>query len=45
MPTAIFMSLASADIQKTIILILILAGIGLTALYAVRLVEKRPQVL
>jgi len=24
---------------------LILAGIGLTALYAVRLVEKRPQIL
>ena len=42
MPTAIFMALASADIQKTIILILILAGIGLTALYTVRLVEKRP---
>ncbi len=45
MPIAIFMSLAAADIPKTIILILILAGIGLTALYAVRLVEKRPQVL
>lgn len=42
MPTAIFMALASADIPKTITLILILAGIGLTALYAVRLVEKRP---
>jgi len=45
MPIAIFMALASADIPKTIILILILAGIGLSALYAVRLVEKRPQVL
>ncbi len=45
MPTAIFMALASADIQKTIILILILVGIGLTALYAVRWVEKRPHVL
>jgi molybdate transport system permease protein len=45
MPIAIFMSLASADIPKTIILILILAGIGLIALYSVRLVEKRPQVL
>lgn len=45
MPTAIFMALASADIQKTIILILILAGIGLTALYTVRLVEKRPTIL
>ncbi len=43
MPTAIFMALASADVQKTIILILILVGIGLTALYAVRLMEKRPQ--
>jgi len=45
MPIAIFMALASADIPKTIILILILAGIGLTALYAVRLLDKRPQVL
>jgi molybdate transport system permease protein len=45
MPTAIFMALASADIRKTIILILILAGIGLSALYAVRFVEKRPQLL
>jgi molybdate transport system permease protein len=45
MPTAIFMALASADVQKTIILILILVGIGLTALYTVRLVEKRPTIL
>ena len=45
MPIAIFMALASADIRKTIILILILAGIGLSALYAVRFVEKRPQIL
>jgi molybdate transport system permease protein len=45
MPIAIFMALASADIPKTIILILILAGIGLSALYAVRLVAGRPQVL
>jgi molybdate transport system permease protein len=45
MPIAIFMALASADIRKTIILILILAGIGLSALYAVRLAEKRPQIL
>jgi molybdate transport system permease protein len=45
MPIAIFMALASADIPKTIILILILAGIGLIALYAVRLLDKRPQVL
>ncbi|MGD0625437.1 MAG: ABC transporter permease [Thermodesulfobacteriota bacterium] len=45
MPIAIFMALASADIPKTIILILILAGIGLSALYAVRLASRRPQVL
>jgi molybdate transport system permease protein len=43
MPTAIFMALASANIQKTIILILILVGIGLTALYTVRLVGKKAQ--
>jgi molybdate transport system permease protein len=43
MPIAIFMALASADIPKTIILILILAGIGLSALYVVRLLDKRPQ--
>ncbi|MCX5907444.1 MAG: ABC transporter permease [Deltaproteobacteria bacterium] len=45
MPIAIFMSLASADIRKTIILILILVGIGLSALYAVRFLEKRQRVL
>jgi len=45
MPVAIFMALASADIPKTTILILILTGIGLAALYAVRLVEKRPQIV
>jgi hypothetical protein len=43
MPVAIFMSLASADIPKTVILIFILVAIGLTALYAVRLLGKRPQ--
>lgn len=42
MPIAIFMALASADIVKTTILILILVGIGLMALYAVRLLERRP---
>jgi molybdate transport system permease protein len=42
MPVAIFMALASANIPKTIILILVLAGIGLIALYAVRFAEKRP---
>ena len=45
MPIAIFMALASVNVRKTIILILILAGIGLSALYAVRFVEKRPQIL
>jgi molybdate transport system permease protein len=45
MPISIFMTLASADIRKTVILILILVGIGLTALYAVRSVEKRPRIL
>ena len=45
MPIAIFMALASADIPKTILLILILVGIGLAALYAVRFAEKRPQIL
>jgi molybdate transport system permease protein len=45
MPIAIFMALASADISKTIILILILAAIGLAALYAVRQVEKRTPIL
>jgi molybdate transport system permease protein len=41
MPAAIFMALASANIQKTTLLILILVGIGLTALYTVRLVGKK----
>jgi len=45
MPTAIFMALASANIPKTVILILILAGIGLSALYAVRLLDRRPRAL
>lgn len=45
MPIAIFMAMASGNIPKTVILILILAGIGLTALYAVRLVERRPKFL
>ncbi len=45
MPIAIFMALAAADIPKTMILILLLAGIGLVALYAVRSVEKRPQIV
>jgi molybdate transport system permease protein len=45
MPIAIFMSLASADIPQAVILILILAGIGLSALYAVRFVGRRSPVL
>ncbi len=36
-PVAIFMRLASADIEGTVVLVLILMGIGLTILYAVRL--------
>ncbi len=45
MPIGIFLALASADLRKTVILIAILAGIGLSALYAVRLVEKKPRIL
>jgi len=45
MPIGIFLALASADLRKTVILIAILAGIGLSALYAVRLVERKPRVL
>lgn len=45
MPIAIFMAMASGNISKTVILILILAGIGLSALYAVRLVERKPKLL
>jgi molybdate transport system permease protein len=45
MPIAIFMALASANLEKTVILILILVGIGLLALYAVRFLEKRPEIL
>lgn len=40
MPIAIFTALASANIEKTIVLILILVLIGLIALYAVRLTGK-----
>jgi molybdate transport system permease protein len=36
-PVAIFMRLASADIEGTVVLVLILVGIGLSILYAVRL--------
>ncbi|OGP93114.1 MAG: ABC transporter permease [Deltaproteobacteria bacterium RBG_16_48_10] len=41
MPIAIFMSLASADIDKTIVLILILVLLGLGALYGVHMTGKR----
>src|SRR4030066_1645493 len=40
MPIAIFMSLASANIEKAIVLILILVFLGLVALYAVRFTGK-----
>ncbi|GER93113.1 ABC transporter permease [hot springs metagenome] len=39
LPVAIFMRLASADIEGTVVLILILVAIGLTTLYAVRLLK------
>ncbi len=41
MPIAIYTSLASADINRAIILILILVGFGLLTLYAVRWTGKR----
>jgi ABC-type sulfate transport system permease component len=43
MPIAIFTALSSANIEKTIVLILILAGFGLCTLYGVRLMtgERR----
>jgi len=41
MPIAIFTALASADIDKAIVLILILVAFGLLTLYAVRLTGKR----
>jgi ABC-type molybdate transport system permease subunit len=40
MPIAIFTALASANIEKTVVLILILVILGLVALYAVRLTGK-----
>ena len=36
-PIAIFMRLASADIEGTVVLVFILIGIGLSVLYGVRL--------
>jgi len=41
MPIAIFTALASANIDKAIVLILILVGFGLLILYGVRLTGKR----
>jgi len=41
MPIAIFTALASADIDKAIVLILILVAFGLLTLYGVRLTGKR----
>lgn len=41
MPIAVFSSLASASIDKAIVLILILVGFGLLILYSVRLTGKR----
>lgn len=40
-PVAIFMRLASADIEGTVVLVLILIGIGLGILYGVRLLTGR----
>lgn len=41
LPIAIFMHLASADIEGTVVLILILLGIGLGTLYGVRRLGRR----
>jgi molybdate transport system permease protein len=41
MPIAIYTALASANIEKAIVLILILVGFGLLTLYGVRLTGKR----
>ncbi len=43
MPIAIFNALASADIDKAIVLILLLAALGLGTLYGVRLTGKKYQ--
>lgn len=40
-PVAIFMRLASADIEGTVVLVLMLIGIGLGILYGVRLLTGR----
>ncbi len=41
LPIAIFMRLATADIEGTVVLILLLVTIGLAVLYGVRLLTKR----
>lgn len=41
LPIAIFMRLSTADIEGTVVLILILVFVGLTILYCVRLLMKR----
>jgi ABC-type molybdate transport system permease subunit len=41
MPIAIFTALASANINKAIVLILLLAVLGLVTLYGARLTGKR----
>ncbi len=41
LPVAIFMRLSTADIEGTVVLILILVTIGLATLYGVRLITKR----
>lgn len=42
LPIAIFMRLASADIEGTVVLILILISMGLGILYSVRLLMRKP---
>ncbi len=41
LPVAIFLALGSADVERAVVLILILAFLGLITLYAVRLTGKR----
>lgn len=41
LPVAVFMRLSTADIEGTVVLILILVTIGLATLYGVRLITKR----
>lgn len=41
LPIAIFLKLANANIEGTVVLIMVLVGIGLTTLYIVRVLVKR----